>query len=106
MLDRFGFDNDLQELRAEGDNCKIEFYLNQQFMELKDADPNEQKCCCYGYFQGGEETAEFEELLSRDNEKKRSADIVYVLEAREKHYAEHKPELVSAVRSVKESFID
>ena len=56
MLDRFGFDNDLQELRAEGDNCKIEFYLNQQFMELKDADPNEQKCCCYGYFQGGEET--------------------------------------------------
>ena len=62
------------------------------------------QCCCYGYFQGGEATAEFEELLRRDNENKRRADIVFVLDELEKHYAQYKPELVGAVRSVKESY--
>ena len=103
MLDRYGFDQDLEELRKEGDPCKVEFYLNEQFMLLKDGGCDD-RCGCYGYFQGGEATAEFEELLRRDKENKRKSDIVYVLEELEKHYAEHKPELVAAVRSVKESF--
>ena len=64
MLDRYGFAQDLEELRADGDPCKIEYYLNKQFMDLKDAGDDAQ-CCCYGYFQGGEATAEFEELLRR-----------------------------------------
>ncbi len=103
MLDRYGFDQDLEELRREGDPCKIEYYLNKQFMDLKDG-CEEKQCCCYGYFQGGEETAEFEDLLRRDKENKRRSDIVYVLEELEKHYAQYKPELVAAVSSVKESF--
>ena len=52
MLDRYGFEKDLEELRAEGDPCKVEYYLNQRFMELKDGCEDGQ-CCCYGYFQGG-----------------------------------------------------
>lgn len=103
MLDRYGFTQDLEELRADGDPCKIEYYLNKQFMDLKDAGDDAQ-CCCYGYFQGGEATAEFEELLRRDSENKRRADIVFVLDELEKHYAQYKPELVSAVHSVKESY--
>lgn len=94
---------DLEEPRADGDPCKIEYYLNKQFMDLKDAGDDAQ-CCCYGYFQGGEATAGFEELLRRDSENKRRADIVFVLDELEKHYAQYKPELVSAVRSVKESY--
>ena len=89
MLDRYGFTQDLEELRADGDPCKIEYYLNKQFMDLKDAGDDAQ-CCCYGYFQG--------------SENKRRADIVFVLDELEKHYAQYKPELVSAVRSVKESY--
>ena len=103
MLDRYGFEKDLEELRAEGDPCKVEYYLNQRFMELKDGCEYGQ-CCCYGYFQGGEATAEFEELLRRDKENKKKADIVLVLDELEKHYAQYKPELVAAVHSVKESF--
>ena len=103
MLDRFGFEKDLEELRADGDPCKVEYYLNQRFMELKDGCEDGQ-CCCYGYFQGGEATAEFEELLRRDKENKKKADIVLVLDELEKHYAQYKPELVAAVHSVKESY--
>ena len=103
MLDRYGFEKDLEELRAEGDPCKVEYYLNQRFMELKDGCEDGQ-CCCYGYFQGGEATAEFEELLRRDQENKKKADIVLVLDELEKHYARYKPELVAAVHSVKESY--
>ena len=98
MLDRYGFAQDLEELRADGDPCKIEYYLNKQFMDLK------AQCCCYGYFQGGESTAEFEELLRRDRENRRRADIVFVLDELEKHYAQYKPELVAAVNSVKEQY--
>jgi len=103
MLDRYAFTKDLGELRLENDPCKIEYYLNKRFMDLKDGVEDCAACCC-GTFQGGSITAEVEAMLEQDKENQRKADIVFVLEELERFYAVQKPELVAAVRSVKAQF--
>lgn len=105
MLDRESFRLDIEELEKENDPCKIEYYLNQWYMDLKNQTEECGECCCgYGQFTGGTATKEYEELLKRDKEIRRNEDIVFVLEELEKFYSVHKPELVKAVATEKDRY--
>ena len=106
MLDRESFRLDIEELEKENDPCRIEYYLNTRFMNLKDNKEEEAECCCgYGQFRGGEDTKEYEELLARNKEIQRKEDIVFVLGELEKFYSVHNPELVNAVASEKAKYM-
>lgn len=103
MLDRNAFLQDLEEVKKDPNPCATEFFLNQTFQDLQEELKNPEMNR-YGYFQGGTETAEFEDLLKRNKVNLIKGDIYLVLDELEKFYAVQKPELVTPVHNVKMTF--
>ncbi|MDO4982558.1 MAG: hypothetical protein Q4E35_03260 [Eubacteriales bacterium] len=103
MLDRNAFMKDLEEAKCDPNPCVTEFFLNQTFQNLQEELKNPD-LTRYGYFQGGTDTEEFEELLRRNKINLIKGDIYLVLDELEKFYAVQKPELVTPVHNVKMTF--
>ena len=104
MIDRIGFLEDLKELKENGDPILIEYYLNQRFIEIKDDKDDSGRDYFTKEFEGTANTPEFVAILQKKREFEKNDDILFVLNELADFYAQTKPELVDAVRTVMKEF--